>query len=303
MKPSIFITGGAGLLGANWANAVRNSYYTTIGLQNRQIVIDDVNSCVINLGSVDCISALLKQINPSVVIHCAAMTNVDACEASPELAHFSNVVIAQNVARACWMHGAKLVHISTDHVFSGSTSMMAEDDPICPMNIYARTKAEAECLVLEACPIAIVARTNFFGWGLPYRKSFSDQIIQSLKDSMMINLFSDAFFTPILMESLIWATHKLIDAGASGIFHITGDERLSKYEFGLRIAHFFGFESDLIRPTLLAHRRDLTYRPLDLSLANTKLRSVVGNCLGNVDRQLQLLLAQKQSNLLIELDG
>ena len=302
MKPSIFITGGSGLLGANWANVVKNSYSTTIGLQNRRIAIDNVSSCIINLGSVESIFAFLKKNNFSVVIHCAGMTNVDACETSPGLAHFSNVTIAHNVARACWMHGAKLVHISTDHVFSGSNSMMAEDDPIGTINVYARTKAEAECLVLDACPTAIVARTNFFGWGLPYRKSFSDKIIETLKDRMKISLFSDAFFTPILMESLILATHKLIDAGASGIFHIAGDERLSKYEFGLRIAHFFGYEADLICPTLLAHRSDLTYRPLDLSLANAKLRSVVGYCIGNVDSQLKLLLAQKQSNLLIQLD-
>ncbi len=301
MKAGILITGGAGLLAANWAAAVKHRYAVTLGLHNRQIAMEDVDGCVMDLGSTAAIAAVLEETGANIVIHTAAMTSVDDCESAPQLAHRTNVEIARNVARACQSNGAKLVHISTDHVFSGVSSMMEETAAVSPINVYARTKAEAECAVLQACPTAIVARTNFFGWGLPYRKSFSDSIIESLREGREVGLFRDAYFTPILMETLINAAHELIEAGNSGVFHVVGDERLSKYEFGLRIAYRFGLDASLVKPTLLAERRDLAPRPLDLSLDNSKLRAAVAHGIGDVDSQLARLLDRERFKLNLEM--
>lgn len=293
MKPGILITGGAGLLAANWAVAVRDRYAVTLGLHTRRVAIEGVDCRVVSLESEDSVVAAIKEANASIVIHSAAMTSVDACEAAPAEARHANVDIARNVALACTARRAKLVHISTDHVFSGMHSMMDEAAAIGPVNVYAQTKAEGEVAVLDACPWAIVLRTNFFGWGLPYRKSFSDIIIDTLRAGREIGLFCDAYFTPILMEQLITASHELIGAGTSGMFHMVGDERLSKYEFGLRIARIFGLDSGLIRPTLLAERRDLVPRPLDLSLDNRKMRAAIGHGIGDVDGQLVRLSAME----------
>ncbi len=246
---------------------------------------------VVNLDSVDSVVAAIKEANASVVIHTAAITNVEACEIAPEKAHQANVEIARNVALACAAQDTKLVHISTDHVFSGKNSMMDETAAISPVNVYGHTKAEGERAVLEVCPRAIVSRTNFFGWGPPYRQSFSDSILASLRAGREIGLFQDAYFTPILLNSLIDVVHELIAVDACGIFHMGGDERLSKYEFGLRIARAFDLEDDLIKPAFLAERRDLTPRPLDLSLDNRKMRAAIGHDVGDVNSQLARLLA------------
>lgn len=294
MKTGIFITGGAGLLGANWAAEIKDRYAVTLGLHERSIAMEGVDCRFVNLDSPDDIGTAIREAKASIVIHSAAMTNVDACEASPTKAHHDNVVIARNVAQACAAENTKLVHISTDHLFSGRSSMMNEASAIEPLNVYAQTKAEAEVAVLDACPLAIVSRTNFFGWGLPYRKSFSDTIIGALRAGHEIFLFSDAYFTPILMQPLIEAAHNLLEAGASGLFHMAGDERISKYEFGLRLASAFDFDTDLIKPTLLAKRCDLTPRPLDLSLSNAKLRRAIGRPIGGIDSHLSILLKQHE---------
>jgi dTDP-4-dehydrorhamnose reductase len=154
--------------------------------------------------------------------------------------------------------------------------MMDEQTTTQPINVYAQTKLAAEAAVLAACPDAIVARTNFFGWGLPYRKSFSDTILEALFSGHEIGLFSDAYFTPILMRPLIDTTHALIERGSQGVFHVVGNERISKYDFGLRLAKSFNLDAGLIKPTSLAARRDLAPRPLDLSLSNKKIRDVLG---------------------------
>ena len=294
MNPGILITGGAGLLAANWAAGVAHSFDVTLGLHARRISMGGVACRVVNLELADSVETAIKEANAAVVIHCAAMTNVDACEVAPEDARYVNVEIARNVALACEMRGAKLVHISTDHVFSGAKSMMSETAAIGPINVYAQTKADGEVAVLEACPSAIVARTNFFGWGLPYRRSFSDTIVDTLRAGEEIGLFRDAFFTPILMNRLIESVHKLIEADVVGVFHIAGDERLSKYEFGLRIARTFDLDAELIKPILLAERRDLAPRPLDLSLDNHKMRAVIGHGIGDVDDQLKWLKGQER---------
>lgn len=289
----MIITGGAGLLAANWAIAMKHRYAVMLGLHTRSITIEDVDSRVIDLSSVDSIAAVLRETKAAIVIHCAAFTSVEACELEPHIARYANIDIARNVAIACSSHGSKLVHISTDHVFSGSTSFMDETAALGPLNVYAKSKAAGEVAVLEECTTAIVARTNFFGWGLPYRKSFSDTIIETLRNSREIELFNDAYFTPILMEQLIISAHNLLDIGAKGIFHIVGDERLSKFQFGLSIASVFGLDATLIKPTLLAERTDLAMRPLDLSLDNHKLCSAIGHNIGDVKSQLARLFKQE----------
>ena len=301
MKPSILITGGAGLLAVNWASAIKDRFAVTLAIHKRSICMNGVESHLIDLNAPDVIAGELAQINAALVVNTAAVTSVDFCESEPQIARHVNVDIARNVALACKAHGTKLVHISTDHVFGGTHAMLDETATIGPVNVYAQTKADGEAAVLEVCPNAIVARTNFFGWGLPYRKSFSDTIIASLRTGSQIGLFSDAYFTPILMELLINAAHELVEADASGIFHMGGDERVSKYDFGLRIAHTFDLDAGLINPTLLAERHDLVPRPLDLSLDNLKLRNAVGHDIGDVGSQLEYLRSQNIRKLDLEI--
>jgi dTDP-4-dehydrorhamnose reductase len=292
----ILITGGSGLLALNWAVTKRDHYSMVLGLHDRQINLSDVRSIPINLNSASSVSEILQRIQPEVVIHTAGLTNVESCEQSPELAREINVTLAGNVAQATKQNGIKLVHISTDHLFDGSKQNVSEDEPLAPLNAYGKTKGDAENEVLSANEDALIVRTNFYGWGPSYRSSFSDMIINNLRAERQITLFDDVFYTSILAENLITTAHELIDRNASGIYHVVGDERISKYEFGLKIAEEFGLDPTLIIPRSIGSNPNLVKRPLDMSLSNLKVCNFLGKRIGSADEQITRLKQQEVSN-------
>lgn len=301
MAATVLITGGSGLLALNWALAIRDIYSVTLGLHERNVSLTGVQAQRLDLESVDQLARAFDAAQCKIVIHAAGFTNVDECEAKPDLARHVNVTLAANVAKACAKAALPLVHISTDHLFSGEASLVDETYPVVPINVYGRTKAEAELQVLDAHPQALVMRTNFYGWGTSYRNSFSDVIIESLRSGRELTLFKDVFYTPILIDAAARAAHELIDIKASGIFHVVGDERTSKYEFGLKIADEFDLDASLIKPGLLANQAAMAQRPHDMSLSNKKTCKLLGRNLGSVAEHIARLHQQEQSGLAREI--
>lgn len=301
MRATVLITGGSGLLALNWALAIRKRYSVTLGLHERDVSLAGVQTRQIDLESVDHLVRAFEAVQPQIVIHTAGFTSIEECEARPDMAQHINVELTANVAQACAELGLPLVHISTDHLFSGEASLVDENHPIAPKNVYGRTKAEAEIRVLEAYAQALVIRTNFYGWGPSYRRSFSDVVIEALSSGKELALFKDVFYTPILIEAATRAAHDLIDLRASGIFHVVGDERISKYEFGLKIAEEFNLDSSLINPGFLTDQASLVQRPHDMSLSNQKACNMLGRKLGGVDEGIARLHQQEQNGLAREI--
>jgi len=193
------------------------------------------------------------------------------------------------------------VHISSDHLFSGAQSLVDELHPIAPVNVYAATKAEGESRVLDAHGGALIIRTNFYGWGPSYRRSFSDMVIDALRQGREVTLFTDVFFTPILIETMVEVVHDLVEMEVSGRFHVVGDERLSKYDFGRRIAEAFDFDQTLIKPGLIGDHDALVRRPYDMSLSNLKARELLGRTLGTVCEGIARLREQVRDGLASEM--
>lgn len=301
MKQRILITGGSGLLALNWALAIRDRYSVTLGLHEREIVLAGVQARGISLESVDSLVRVFETMQLQAVIHTAGLTSVEKCEAEPDLAKRINVELAVNVAKACAKLGLPMLHISTDHLFTGVASLVEETYLVQPINVYGQTKAEAETRVLEAHPMAMVIRTNFYGWGTSYRRSFSDVVIEALRAGKELTLFQDVFYTPILVETAVQAAHDLIDLKASGIFHVVGDERISKYEFGLKIAKEFNLDASLIKPGYITDQASLVQRPQDMSLSNQKICKLLGRKLGDVGEHILMLHHQEQNGLAQEL--
>lgn len=294
MVKKILITGGSGLLALNWAAALRNRCAVTLGLHTRKVEMPGVACRILDLESADSLAATIESVGADLVVHAAGMTNVEQCEASPAPARHANVVLAENVAAACAKTGVALAHISTDHLFAGDEPKVDESRSVEPLNVYGKTKAEAEQRVLRRHPGALVVRTNFYGWGPAHRRSFSDFILDSLRAGKPVRLFRDVFYTPILIESLANAVHDLLDRNASGIFHVVGDERVSKYHFGIRVAEAFEFDTRLVHPIAIADMPALISRPKDMSLSNRLACSVLGRQLGTIQEQLCQL--RKQSD-------
>lgn len=301
MSDPVFITGGSGLLALSWAIALRDRSAVTLGLHDRHVTLARVDVRQCSLDTVDQIGRALDLIQPRTVVHTAGLTSIELCEAHPDVAQHANVQLAANVASACARRSLPLVHVSTDHLFRGDEAWVGETHPVDPQNVYGRTKAEAELRVLDANPNALVVRTNFYGWGPRYRRSFSDMIVESLRKGDAITLFTDVLYTPILAEALSRAVHELLHLKASGIVHVVGDERLSKYDFGLKTARHFQLDVTLIRPGLLADQPALVQRPRDMSLCNRNACHLLGRPLGGVEEHLSRLYQQEELGLAQEL--
>ena len=298
MRPKVFITGGSGLLALSWALAIQDRFSVILGLHEREIVLAGVAIQKINLESVEQIVRVFEQHQCELVIHTVGLTNVEECEAKPDLAKHINVQLATNIAQACAKLGLPLVHISTDHLFSGNEILVNEGHVVSPRNVYGQTKAEAELQVLQANSNSLVIRTNFYGWGPTYRRSFSDLIIDALRSDRELVLFKDVFYTPILIEEVARATHELIALRACGIFHVVGDERISKYDFGHKIAQAFNLNQSLIKLGSIYDHVSLVQRPSDMSLNNQKTCNLLGRRLGGVSEHLLILQKQEQRVLL-----
>ena len=175
--------------------------------------------------------------------------------------------------------------------------MSFEDEIADPINIYEETKYQGELKVQNNCKSALIVRTNFFGWGTKYRQSFSDFILNTLKSNNEIELFKDVFFTPILIDELAIRAHLLIDMDAKGVYNIVGNERLSKYGFGLKLANFYELDTDLVKAINLENKTELIKRPKDMSLSNRKLCEVLKCEIPSIDEQILRLKNQGESNI------
>ena len=291
----ILITGGSGLLALNWACRMRDQCEVYLARHTHDIRLRDTRVVPLELESIDSLLRRLEECRPEWVVHTAGITSVDQCEREPALARAANAVLARNVAEATARLGLRLIHISTDHLFAGARSMYREDDVPEPLNEYARTKLLAEQWVVQAHPEALVIRTNFFGWGHAARRSFSDWIYYGLRAGEALTLFDDVFITPILADRLVAAAHRLLELGASGVFNVVGDERLSKHEFAARLAHAFQLPEALVQHGNIRNARLLAKRPLDMSLSNAKARQRLGASLGNAAEFLLELRQQDQN--------
>ena len=291
------------MLALNWACCMRHQFDVILGTHCRKVNLPGTQSVTLDLESPDHLVQQFLELAPDLVAHTAGMTRVEECEQRPRDAEHANAGLTRNVAIATHALGIKLVHISTDHLFSGSRSRMTEEELPEPLNVYARTKLQAEEWARMANPETLIVRTNFFGWGHLYRQSFSDWIITSLRSGRRITMFEDVYFTPILADSLALATHAIVAQETSGVLNITGDERFSKYDFAVRVAEHFGLSKALVVRGKMDNPKPLVHRPHDMSLDNTKASGLLGRPVGKVDEFLEELYEQENQGRATELQN
>jgi dTDP-4-dehydrorhamnose reductase len=293
-KKTVLITGGSGLLAINWACAIRNRFEVILGTHSHSVKLKGITQCKLYLDDMVKLESQIDQLSPDIIVHTAGLTSVDLCEKNPSLAQKVNAEMARNIASLSDKYNIKLIHISTDHLFSDSGTLYSESSIPNPLNEYGKSKLLAEKWVTDSNNQAIIARTNFFCWGSAIRKSFSDWIINNLRDENTLNMFDDIFITPILADSLALLSHELVDNDASGIFNIVSNDRISKYDFGIKIAKHFGLSSKYIIRDQIANSNLYVKRPHDMSLDNTKVVQKLGKKVESLEVSFNNLLLQEK---------
>jgi len=285
----IFITGVSGLLGLNAGLHLKERHDVTGCYWSHPVRIDGLETIRLDLSDAAAVHRALDELQPQIILHTAGLTNVDACEDNPSEAERLNVEISEHVARAAQAVGAFLVHISTDHMSDGTKALVTETAAPAPLNVYAQTKWQAECAVTKLCPEALIVRTNFFGWGSLVKASFSDWVLQGLRQGKTLPLFVDVYITPILINQLVDVIERLLQRRATGIFNVAGRDRVSKFEFGMRLAKVFGYPGDALRPVSVRDVPLRAQRPLDMSLNTDKVAKAVGRAMPSVEDSLREL--------------
>ncbi len=217
----------------------------------------------------------LVRLRPKNVFVAAAMTDVDGCESHPEQAAIINAEAPGEIAKACASLGARLVHFSTDYVFEGSTQgAYREQDLAEPRSAYGRTKLAGERNVLAALPAALLIRTSAnFGWNRLRKKTNAvTWILEKLRRSEPVPLFTDQWVTPSYVPDVARIAFDLLDRDADGTFHVGSKDCRNRLEMGQAVCESFRLPETLLKPIRLADLPLKAPRPRRSCLATAKVQ-------------------------------
>lgn len=293
---TVLVTGVTGLLGSHVAAALQLSELV-VGVDRHPWWGDrplDVRTADLRDGGI--VDRLLEDVRPDVLIHCAALVNVDACERQPDDAFAVNAEIPARLARAAGP-GCLFVYIATDGVFRGESPFASEDTVPEPRTVYGRTKLAGEQEVARVTPNHLILRTNFFGWSSGRKQTSAEWLYRALEQQDPITLFDDFYFSPIYVVDFVAAMLGLVDGGARGLFHVAGGERVSKYEFGLELARQAGFPTTNVRRGSIDDAKLAAPRPKDMSLSTERAAASLGRPLPGVRDGIARFLADRGRSL------
>jgi dTDP-4-dehydrorhamnose reductase len=220
--PTAWITGAGGLIGSHLLAAApsRAGGWRVLGLVRSDLDLTDAAA----------VTARFERDQPRLVIHCAALSRSPDCQRDPALARRLNVEVTRTLAGLATE--IPFVFFSTDLVFDGRKDNYLESDAVNPMSVYGETKAGAERLVL-ANPRHLVIRTSLNAGRSPTGdRGMDEQLFLAWRAGQTMKLFVDEFRCPIPATATARATWELIQAGATGLYHVAGAEKLSRWQIG-----------------------------------------------------------------------
>lgn len=194
--------------------------------------------------------AVIDRHDPDVVVNCAAMTDVDACESNPDEAYILNGEAPGRIADQCKTNSVDFVHVSTDYVFDGTArDPYDESDDPNPVQVYGKSKREGELTVQNASETALIARLSFV-WGL-HRSTeelsgFPAWVRGRLRSGEPVPLFTDQWVTPTRAEQAAETILDLIAQNADGLYHVACRSCVTPYDFGETIEEHVDDGSDLL---------------------------------------------------------
>jgi len=264
------VTGSAGFLGVNagyWLRGRVKTIGNVRGPCSSQFFDEQIP---FDLRDLRLLEKNIRSLRPKVILNTAAVSGHETCANDPHQARSVNVDAVRVMSEVSAELGIRLIHISTDAVFSGAIGNYTESDQPEPFSIYGETKLAGELEIIKSGVQALIVRTNFYGWSPSNRRSILEFFVSTLRENQNVRGYPDFVVTSMYVQSLIEALWQLNSGGLTGIIHIASSDALSKYGFGLTVAAEFGLQGSLIEPILSTEAGLSTSRSRNLSL-NTDL--------------------------------
>jgi dTDP-4-dehydrorhamnose reductase len=283
MKKRILLTGANGLLGQKLVDLLvqqpdvdliatarggnRLPYlegytYRSMDISNRQEVLD-----------------VISDVRPNVVIHGAAMTDVDKCEIQKDDCWAQNVHAVEYIIEACRAIDTFLLHVSTDFIFDGEAGPYDETAEANPISFYGWSKQAGESAVKHSGGLRWAIARTVLVYGIAHDMSRSNIILwvkKSLEDGKNIKVVTDQWRSPTLAEDLAMGCYLIADKEAAGIFNISGKEVLTPYDMAIKTADYFGLDKSLITQADASTFTQIARRPPRTGFILDKARTVLG---------------------------
>jgi len=262
----ILISGASGLYGSKLTqiipktHQVYSAYYRIKPTLGTLIRFDVSNK--------DQVEKAFEKINPEVVVHAAALTNVDKCETNKPLAWKVNVDGTRNMTEAAEKYNAFFLYLSTDYVFNGEKGSYIENDKPDPVNYYGLTKVKAEEIIQDMSGECCICRPSVIYGASPSaeKTNFALWLINKLRQDEQVKIVTDQWNSPTLDTNLAEMTWEIVQRRMTGVYHISGATSISRNDFAKAIASTFNLDSTLIMPSTSSDFSWIAKRPKDSSL-------------------------------------
>ncbi|WP_426790173.1 dTDP-4-dehydrorhamnose reductase [Sphingobacterium sp. WOUb80] len=263
----IVITGTSGQLGSELKhllldNTEKECYF----LDRKQLPLDQIQI----------IQDILGMYQPDLIIHAGAYTAVDKAEEDQVNADLVNHLACDEIAQYCHLHGTRLIAISTDYVFDGSSaSALTETAQTAPINVYGRTKLAGEQAIQKWCPDAIIIRTSWVY--STYGKNFVKTMCRLMTERDEVSVINDQIGSPTYAKDLAVALLKIADSSKweGGIYHYSNEGEISWYDFAVAIRDFRSFDCQ-VKPIPTSAYPTPARRPKYSLLDKSKIKRIFG---------------------------
>jgi len=293
----ILVTGAGGLLGSRIVELASERGHEVYGLylNHSPSMGFKIKMDITDFNGVE---KLINQLKPHAIIHCAAITDVDLCERNRDLALKVNYEATKVIAKASEKIDAHMIYISTDYVFDGLKGMYREEDKPNPINTYGLTKLLGESAVMENCSRSLIARASVIYGSKPAagKVNFALWVMGKLKSGERVKVLKDQYVSPTLNTNLALMILDALEMNLTGIIHMSGATRVSRYEFAIQIARKFNLDEGLIEEAYMHEMNWIAKRPRDSSLDVSKASKTLNVKPMNLNEALEELYLELKEN-------
>lgn len=272
---SILVVGASGLVGSVLVKHARDRGMEVAGTYHTTQPAFDVPLFHLDIRERAAVRGVFAQVQPDAVVNCAAIIDVDECEANPRVARAVNAEGAKTLAEYCTEFGARFIQLSTDYVFDGHrrTSYHEDDEPN-PKQIYGQTKRNGERAALKTAPDALVCRLSFvFGHHGDTGEimGFPAWVLGRARAGKQIPLYADQHVTPTSAGFAVEIVLTLLDSESTGTFHIASRDCVTPHEFGTLVLDEAGEDTSLVKESSMDEVKRDAPRPAYTCLSTEKL--------------------------------
>lgn len=293
----IMITGANGMVGQWLCARLAKTGHIIIATGKRESINDktylnnNFRYQQLDITHPTAVQQIISSQEPDLIIHSAAITQVDDCELNKELAYSVNVDGTALLLAAAQQVGSSFCYISTDFVFSGENGPYKEEDPRKPVNFYGETKRLAENLVQESRLQWSIARTILlYGKTLHINRSnFMYWVKDNLASNKPIKVVDDQIRTPTYLPDLVEGITAIAEKRATGIYHLSGKDTLTPYQMALAVAEHLNLDNSLITPVTASSFTQIGTRPLTTGFIIDKAQRELGYAPTGFKETLELL--------------